>query len=313
VPISILFDTDPGIDDTMALLFALCSPELDVIGLTCVFGNAFVDTTTRNALRVLELAGRDDIPVARGAAQPLARTYTDPPTFVHGHDGLGDAGLTSEPRRKPLDIPAAQFIVETVMARPSEITLVPVGPLTNIALALKLEPRIAQAVKQVVIMGGTMTAPGNTSPVSEANIYNDPEAASLVFGAGWPMVMVGLDVTTKVVMSAEYLRELASAGNRYTDIIARIVPLYQQFHDMRYQMKGDIHTHDPSAIAYCLAPTLFKTVRHRVRIETQGYASGQVIADRLNRFYDGPEIDLCVDVDAPRLLALYKQRLTRAN
>ncbi len=305
----ILIDTDPGIDDAMAILFALRAPELQVLGLTTVFGNHYVDVTTRNARRVLELVGHGDIPVARGAEGPLLRHYAGPPTFVHGDDGLGDAGVAADPERGAQSLTAAQFIVETVMARPGEVTLVPIGPLTNIALALKLEPRLAQTVKQVVLMGGTMLAPGNVSPVAEANIHNDPEAAAIVFGAPWHVVMVGLDVTYATIMDRAYMRELEAAHNVYTDLLARIVPLYQKYHDEHHALKGGMHTHDPSAIAYLLEPGLFTTVRHCVRVETQGYAAGQVIADRTGKHYDGPRIEICVGVDAPRLLKLYKERL----
>ncbi|MGB8644576.1 MAG: nucleoside hydrolase [Anaerolineae bacterium] len=307
---SIIIDTDPGVDDAMAILFALKSPELTVAGLTTVYGNHYIDVTTRNALRLLELAGRPDIPVARGATGPLLRPYRDPPTFVHGEDALGDAGLAGESRLRPVTVSAAEFIVETVMAHPGAITLVPIGPLTNIALAYKLEPRIAQAVQQVVLMGGTMVAPGNVSPVAEANVHNDPEAAAIVFGAPWPVVMVGLDVTTAIVMDAAYLRDLEAAHTPYTDLIARMIPVYQKYHDEHYGMKGGMHTHDPSAIAYVLDPTLFRTVHHRVRIPVAGYADGMIIADRLAQWYDGPATEICTGVDAPRLLQLYREQIT---
>ncbi len=309
----IIIDTDPGVDDAMAILFALRSPEVQVLGLTTVFGNHYVGVTTRNARRLLELAGRGEIPVARGAEGPLFRRYSSPPTFVHGQDGLGDAGIAGEPQHGPLGIPAARFIVEQVLARPGEVTLVPIGPLTNIALALKLEPRLAEAVRQVVLMGGTMSAPGNVSPVAEANIYNDPEAAALVFAASWPLVMVGLDVTYETIMDAVYMRELAASGDPYAELLARIVPVYASYHAEHYGLGGGMHTHDPSAIAYVLDPTLFTTAKHRVRVETQGYAAGQTIVDRADKFYDGPERAICIGVDSPRLLALYKQRLTKGK
>src|SRR5258708_8695873 len=230
MPESILIDTDPGIDDFMAILFALKSPELEVVALTSVFGNHFVEITTRNALRILELAGRDDIPVARGAYSPLVREYTSPPTMVHGHDGLGDAGLTQEPDSEAAHTRAAQFIVEAVMSRPGEITLVPIGPLTNIAMALKLEPRLVKAARRVVLMGGAAFTEGNVSPVAEANIHNDPEAAASVFGAGWDVVMVGMDVTTKVIMERTFFGELALSKAPYTVMVKRVVPPYLALH-----------------------------------------------------------------------------------
>ncbi len=306
----IIIDTDPGIDDVMAILFALKSPELDVLGVTTVYGNHYVDVTTRNALRLLELAGRPDIPVARGAAQPMFRVFDNPPTHVHGEDALGDAGLSTEPKIYPTNVSAADFIVQTAMEYPGDVTLVAIGPLTNLALAYKLEPLVAEAVKQVVLMGGTMVAPGNVSPVAEANVHNDPEAAAIVFGAPWPVVMIGLDVTAHTVMDATYLRALEAAHTPYTDIIARIIPAYQKYHDEHYGMKGGMHTHDPSAIAYVIDPTLFQTVHHRVRVAVEGYADGMVIADRQDKWYEGLTTEIAVGVDVERLLRLYRERIT---
>lgn len=311
MPESILIDTDPGIDDFMAILFALKSPELDVVALTTVYGNHFVEITTRNALRLLELAGRDDIPVARGAYSPLVREYKNPPTFVHGNDGLGDAGLTEEPVSDAAHTRAAQFIVEAIMSRPGEISLVPIGPLTNIAMALKLEPRLVKATRRVVLMGGSAFAQGNVSPVAEANIHNDPEAAALVFGADWDVVMVGLDVTMQVVMKPDLIGELAASKSPYAKLVARVVPHYQAFHAAQYSNDGGMHTHDPSAIAYLVRPDLFTTIRRRVRVGTSGYSTGQVIVDRAGKFYDGIETTICTGVNAQGVLDLFRERILR--
>lgn len=310
---SILIDTDPGIDDAMAILFALQSPELEVVALTTIFGNHYIETTTRNALRLLEHAGREDIPVARGAGSPLVRDYTGPSTFVHGEDGLGDAGLAGEPEGQVAHTRAAQFIVETVMARPGEITLAPIGPLTNIALALKLEPRIVQAARRVVLMGGAGFVPGNVSPVAEANIHNDPEAAAMVFAANWDVVMVGLDVTTQIRMDQRYIAELAATRAPSAELVARLVPLYQAFHASEYRSDGILYTHDPTVIAYLLRPDLFTTVKRRVRVETQGYAAGQIIVDRTGKFYDGVETTLCIEVQEQGVLELFRERVTRSG
>jgi inosine-uridine nucleoside N-ribohydrolase len=311
MPESILIDTDPGIDDAMAILFALKSPELEVLALTTVFGNHFVDVTTRNALRLLELAGREDIPVARGASAPLVRAFDRPATFVHGEDGLGDAGVAGEPDSEAAHTRAAQFIVEAVMSRPGQITLVPIGPLTNIALALKLEPRIVQATKRVVLMGGAAFAPGNVSPVAEANLYNDPEAAAAVFAAGWQVVMVGLDVTMQIKMDRAYIAALAASQAPYAKLVARIVPFYQSFHAREYDNDGVLHTHDPTAIAYLLKPELFKTIERRVRVNTHGVGVGQIIVDRDGKWYDGAATTICTEVDAAGVLELYRERITR--
>ncbi len=311
MPESIIIDTDPGIDDFMAILFALKSPELDVLALTTVFGNHYVEITTRNALRLLELAGRDEIPVARGAHAPLVREYREPPTFVHGMDGLGDAGLTGEPDSEAAHTRAAQFIVEAVMSRPGEITLVPIGPLTNIAMALKLEPRLVQATKRVVLMGGAAFAPGNVSPVAEANIFNDPEAAALVLSADWEVVMVGLDVTTRIDMSRQYIDALSATRAPYAELVARIVPHYQAFHARVYHNDGALHTHDPAAIAYLIRPNLFQTAPYRVRVGTSGVSTGQIVVDREHKWYDGVATAICADVDAGGILELYRERITR--
>lgn len=312
MPESILIDTDPGIDDLMAILFALKSPELEVLALTTVYGNHFVEVTTRNALRVLELAGRDDIPVARGAYSPLVRTYGDPPTMVHGKDGLGDAGLTGEPESEIAHTRAAQFIVEAVMSRPGQITLVPIGPLTNIAMALKLEPRLVKATKRVVLMGGVAFTQGNVSPVAEANIHNDPEAAAVVFGADWEVIMVGLDVTTQIIMRPKFIGELAASKSPYANLIARVVPHYQSYHAQEYSNDGALHTHDPAAIAYLIHPELFTTIRRRVRVDTSsGHGLGQIIVDRSGKWYSGVETTICTHVDTAGVLNLFRERITR--
>ena len=193
----IIVDTDPGIDDAMAIFYALASPELDVVGLTTVFGNVGVDLGTTNALRLLEIAERTDIPVAAGAPKPLVTPYHGPADFVHGRDGQGDT-FGPAPTTSANAAHAAQFIVDTVMATPGEITLVPIGPLTNIALAMTMCPGLTAHVREIVLMGGNAFCPGNASPSGEANILNDPEAADIVFGAECPIVMAGLDVTHQV-------------------------------------------------------------------------------------------------------------------
>lgn len=305
----ILIDTDPGVDDTMAILFALRSPELEVIGLTSVFGNANVDITTQNALRLVELEGNGHIPVAKGAGGPLVRPHGRFGTFVHGEDGMGNSN-PPPPKGEPIPGTAAQFIVETILSNPGEITLVPVGPLTNIALALLLAPEIAKKVKEVVIMGGSAYMRGNATPVAEANVHNDPEAAKLVFTAGWPLTMVGLDATYRCQMTRQYLEELYQAENTATNFIRKVVPFYQNFHHQAYGMNGDIHTHDPSAIAYIIDPTLFKTHQMPVFIETDGQSAGDTVPDPLKMWVEQPLTNVCLDVDAPRLLALYHERLT---
>ncbi len=305
----ILIDTDPGIDDTMALLFAFHSPELEVIGLTTIFGNTEVHITAQNALRLVELEGNQHIPVAQGAARPLIRPLSHKGKEVHGEDGMGNTN-PPPPKGKLSDLTAAEFIVRCVTEQPGEITLVPVGPLTNIALALLLEPRLPQLVKEVVIMGGAAFVPGNASPVGEANIFNDPHAAAIVFNAGWPLTMLGLDVTMKTIMTPAYLKSIFNTGKPATNLIKRILPCYQAFHDKIYNMKGAIHTHDPSAVAYLINPDLYKAQELPVFVETEGHCAGQTVPDVRKQWDDVPMINVCLEVDADGVLELYQQRIT---
>ena len=315
IPRKIIIDTDPGIDDAMAILFALNSPELEVVGLTSIFGNVRTDLGTQNALRLLEFAGQAEIPVAHGAAGPLHIPFEGPADFVHGANGLGEVYLP-DPAGKADPRPAAQFIVEMVMAHPGAITLVPVGPLTNIALALMLEPRIVERVAGVVLMGGAATVNGNVNPAAEANIWHDPHAADRVFTAGWNVTMLGLDVTMKTVMDDAYLAGLR--GSRTGAFIDDICRFYLDFHK---QVHGHYaaHTHDPSAIAYLIDPTLFTVEHGPVRVICEGLALGQTLWDRRGEWYGANAwstqrpVGVCVDVDSERLLALFRDRIVAAT
>jgi uridine nucleosidase len=308
----IIFDTDPGVDDAMAILFGLHSPELEFLGLTSVFGNTDTETTTLNALRLVEMEGRPDIPVAKGAAKPYVRPEPRYGHMFHGVDGFGNANLPM-PKGKAIEKPAAQFIVETIMANPGEITLVAVGPLTNLALALRLEPRIVQTVKSVVVMGGAAFKPGNVNYVAEANISNDPHAANLVFSAGWDLTMVGLDVTTLAIQTKEMIASLVNTGTPTTDFLRMILPVYQDAHRTKDGMDGAINTHDPSAIGYLIDPGMFVTRRVPVYVETQGKCAGFTVPDPRRAWQESVEINVCVDVDAPRLLQLMHDRLVQTK
>jgi purine nucleosidase len=311
----IIIDTDPGIDDAMAIFVALASPELEVIGLTTIMGNVEVDLATTNALRLLEIAGRADIPVAEGAAKPIATDFLGAVEFVHGDDGQGNAFLPA-PVGRPLGISAAEFIVQQARAHPGEITLVPIGPLTNIALALRLEPNLPKLVAGVVLMGGNAFCPGNASPTAEANIRNDPEAADVVFGAGWPITMVGLDVTNEVLMTDDDLATLHSFETPQGQHMGRINPFYRAFLGERIGTEG-IVIHDSAAIAYLLAPELFTVVKAPVRVETGGSFSrgkswpyvGRTDDNHLPAWQSRPLVDICTTVNGPAVVALILERL----
>jgi inosine-uridine nucleoside N-ribohydrolase len=311
MPKKIIIDTDPGIDDAMAILFAYASPELEVVGLTSIFGNVHTRLATQNALRLVEFAGQPHTPVAHGADKPLGIAFDEAPEIVHGADGFGNTHQ-APPHGQPIEQSAAQFIVETVMAQPGEITLVPIGPLTNLALALELEPRIAERVAEVVLMGGAATVNGNVNPAAEANIWHDPHAADQVFTAGWPLTMVGLDVTMATVMDEAYLASLRTS--KFGGFIYDISRFYQQFHVLAHGLHG-CYTHDPSAIAYLIDPSLFTTEQGPVRVVSDGIAAGQTLMDRRrewlsqNEWSDQPHVNVCVGVDSARLLELYRQRI----
>ena len=313
----LLIDTDPGIDDAMALLFALNSPEVAVVGLTTIFGNVFVEQATENALRLIEFAECDGIPVAQGAAKPLMMPLVGVADFVHGNDGFGDTGQPA-PKGQADERPAAEFIVDTIMANPGEITLMPVGPLTNIALAVELEPRIADNVAEVILMGGAATVNGNVNPAAEANIYNDPHAADIVFNAGWPVTMVGLDVTMAIEMDSAYLDGLKADGGRTGAFIHDITRFYLDFHKSIHDI-ASLHTHDPAAVAYAIDPTLFTTISGAIRVPTEGIARGLTLMDRRGEWYGehpwthSPAVNVCVGVDDARLLSLYRERIITAD
>ncbi|MEM7115546.1 MAG: nucleoside hydrolase [Chloroflexota bacterium] len=307
----IIIDTDPGIDDAMAIFFALQSPELEVLGLTAVFGNGGVENTASNAVRILETAGRGDIPVAKGADSPLVIPKRfDGGASVHGHDGLGNAGQQlPQPQGQPIAQSAAAFIVKTVMANPGEVMLVPIGPLTNIALALRLEPALVDAVKGISLMGGSAFAGGNVTAAAEANLYNDPHAAAIVFAAGWPIVMAGWDVNNRFHMNQAYLDKLCALDNPATAFIEAIYPCLQAFVQLPEQA---IDVPDLLAMAYLVDPTLFTAKRYPVYVETEGRTAGMTVVDQRPFSQDeqaDPEIDILLDVDADRLRALFLERL----
>jgi purine nucleosidase len=310
----VIYDTDPGVDDAMALVFQALHPDIELLGLTSVFGNTTIETTTRNARF---LAGRfaPGVPVAQGAAAPLKRAAPEPVAWIHGDNGLGNIVLESGPEAVLDARPAHRFIIDTVHAHPGEVTLIAVGPLTNLALALADDPRIASLVKQVVIMGGAFGTDGvlgNVTPAAEANIAGDPDAADAVFGAPWPVAIVGLDVTQRTIMSEEYLASLRDRGGAAGQFVWDVSRHYQAFHELSAQLKG-IYVHDSSAVAYVLAPHLYTTRSGPVRVLTDGIAAGQTIQKPSTMPVPAPAWDsrpasvVCVDVDVAGMLALYER------
>jgi inosine-uridine nucleoside N-ribohydrolase len=302
----IIIDTDPGIDDAMAIFYALAAPELEVIGLTTVFGNAATPICTKNALRLLEIAERADIPVAAGAERPFSAPFHGGADFVHGADGQGDTNLP-DPTTAAHQQHAVQFIIDQVMDAPGEITLVALGPLTNVALALLMQPDLGQHVGEIVLMGGNAFCPGNVSPTAEANIWNDAEAADIVFGANCPITMVGLDVTESIFMSPAVLDRIGTFNNPRAQHLSRILPFYRGFYAKLYGETG-IHVHDSTTITYLLKPELFKTSQHPVRVETVGLSRGKTWpalgrSDQEGAWANRRKINICTHVDAEAAIA----------
>ena len=311
----ILIDTDPGIDDAMAIFFALASPELDVVGLTTVFGNAHTDVCTTNALRLLDIAGRPDIPVAQGASRPLAMNYRGPVAFVHGDDGQGNVHLPPS-TREALPVHAAQFIIDTVMADPDEITVVLLGPFTNMALAMLMKPDLTSFVKEIVVMGGAAFTSGNASPASEANILNDPEAADIVFGADCPITMAGLDVTHRITMTNDDMAVFGRTAGPRAAHLAAIVPYYSAFYRERNHVDG-IYVHDSTTISYLLAPHLFTWKELPIRVDTgHSVCRGRTLPALSDSDEEGPwkgrrAVRILTDVDARGAIELELAHLAR--
>jgi purine nucleosidase len=282
----IIIDTDPGIDDALAIMLALASPELELKALTTVAGNVGVDLCTQNALKLCELGGRSDLPVYVGCDRPLARKLIT--GTVHGTTGMDGADLPA-PRAKAMAGHAVDWLIETLsQAAPESVTLLPIGPLTNIATALTRAPGIGRALKDVVIMGGaTPRIGGNMSPHAEFNIFVDPEAAAIVFAGGLPITLVPLDLSYQMVVTMARLERIAAIPGPVGKALGGM---------LRFYHKGDSHLHDPLTVAWLLKPELFSGRRAAIAVETAGERSGETRCDWRE---DGPcRVLLQGDADA---------------
>lgn len=312
----LIIDTDPGVDDAIALLMVFQLPEFEVIGLTTIFGNVSTEDATRNALHLCEVAGFPDIPVAEGSPEPLKRGPPRIADFVHGSDGLGNT-FPSPPKKKKIDKNACEFLVDEVSEYPGEVTILALGPLTNIALAVKKDRSFASKVKKIVILGGSFFASGNINPAAEANIYGDPEAADIVFTCGAEIVVVGLNVTTQVMLSDQDLCELRDSGGRYGRYIYNISQFYKDWHAKSDGVHG-IFLHDPTCFAALYKPQLFEFKRGAVRVETQGICTGHTLMDLglKNWNSDNPwtgvqPVSVAWTVDAAAVINLVKEVLNQ--
>jgi purine nucleosidase len=302
---TLLFDVDTGVDDSLALLLALGRPEVEIVGIGAVAGNVEVDRCTENSLKVLELAGRGDIPVARGCARPLVQPLHTA-AHVHGGDGLGGASLPA-PRLAPSGEHAVDQLIRLVEARPGEITLVAVGPMTNVAVALMRQPALPTLFKNVVIMGGAFAHPGNSTALAEFNIWADPEAARIVFEAGFPLTIAPLDATMQALLDDDHLASLGDGA--VPDFVRAVTRDYMAAYARRRGRRGAA-MHDPLATAIAIDPTLMlEAPELPVTVETAGaWTRGMTVADR--RPGDHPDrppgrATVCLTPDAGRFFEMF--------
>lgn len=307
----VIIDTDPGIDDAAALLFALASPELDIRALTAVFGNVSLERCAANALRILEAAGRADIPVYKGAARTFG--FEEPPLspHIHGSDGLGDSGLPEA--RTALQPENAVFeIVRRALAAPGEMAFIALGRLTNLALAISVEPRVADCFSEVVVMGGAVRAAGNVTPVASANIWGDPQAADVVYRSGAKIVQVGLDVCPKVEFTSEQLARVWRADTAGTNLLRSAVGFIQTAYNRRGRLRdpNGAQFNDVPAMACAIDPSLFTLVEAFVRVEHRSpLTAGQTVADLDGVTDNPPNARIAMDVDAERLADMWVRRV----
>ncbi len=307
---SIIIDCDPGIDDSLALMLALASPELSLEGITTVCGNVPPDLGAENALKILKFMGRLDVPVYQGAERPLWREYISAQD-THGMDGLGESGLpkAAEGQVRP---GAVEFILDTLKSR-DKVSILAIGPLTNIALALQKDKEAFSHLDTLVSMGGSFKSHGNCSPVAEYNYWCDPDGADYVYqNLGRKIHMVGLDVTRRVVLTPnilEYMQQLDREGSRRTgDLIRKITRFYFDFHWRQEGVIGCV-INDPLAVAYFLRPELCSGFDAYTAVETEGISLGQSVVDEMNFWRREPNSHVLTQVDTVGFMALFLSRL----
>lgn len=306
----IILDTDPGIDDAMAIFFAFQSPEIDVLGLTTVYGNVPVEMAAQNALTLVELAGKN-IPVCKGVGRPWIGPKSNYAHFVHGDDGFGNINFPAAKDAKLDPRSSAQFIVDMARQYPGEVTIVAIGPLGNLALALRLEPELPKLIKGVSIMGGAAFVPGNVTPVAEANIWNDAHAADIVFSADWEVTMFGLDVTLQVPFSLEFLTKLKTSNQKFGGFVHDAAQFYVEFYSQNRDEKVCFF-HDTMPLAHLVEPSLFEFTRGHARVSTDPLNIGQTSIAPQNTttspdWLNARQINVAVKVNAEALTQLYNE------
>ncbi|MFM7944729.1 pyrimidine-specific ribonucleoside hydrolase RihA [Hafnia paralvei] len=306
----IILDCDPGHDDAIALILALASPELELKAVTTSAGNQTPDKTLRNALRILTLLQRSDIPVAGGAVKPLMRELIIADN-VHGESGLDGPDLP-EPNFAPQTCNAVELIAQTLRASQQPVTVVATGPLTNIALLLTSHPELHAKISRIVIMGGAAML-GNWTPAAEFNIYVDPEAAEVVFQSGLPIVMAGLDVTHRAQIMSEDIERFRHLGNPVADVVADLLDFFMEYHKQEKWGFQGAPLHDPCTIAWLIKPEIFTCVDRWVGVETQGkYTQGMTVVDYYSLTANQPNTTVMMNVDRQAFVDLLVERIGAA-
>lgn len=302
----IILDTDPGIDDALAILLAIASPEVDLAAITVTGGNCAMAQGVRNARAVLHTAD-SRVPVLAGVALPLIRPpYTAPET--HGDSGLGNARL-AEPPEESADEHAVDYLVREIMAATEPVTLVAVAPLTNVALAIRREPRLAERVREVIVMGGAFEVPGNTTPLAEFNVYVDPHAAHIVMHSGLPQTWIPWDITSKVLLTQAHVDQLLEIASPVSTLIADATSFYIDFHRQYFGYAG-CSINDPCAVALVFQPELaeYESVFIDVEIDSEK-SMGKTMADVGDTLHRPPNVRLVRSFDSEAFLALFMERM----
>ena len=309
-PTRIIIDTDPGVDDALAVLLALASPEIQLEALTTTQGNVTVEKATRNILSVLELAHASHIPVAQGSMFPLVQPLRASDS-VHGASGIGNSKLP-EPRSKPVPQHAVDYLIERVLAEPNQITIFPIGPLTNIAMAIRKAPGFAKAVKEFVIMGGAIHEGGNATPLAEFNIFVDPHAAHIVFHSGIPITLIPLDATHKCLLEQEHVDRLLKIRSPVSRFISEAVEVYLKSSLERGYAGSALH--DPLTLATIIAPELLSLKEYYLDVDISGGVSmGKTFADFYHMTQKPANMKVALDVRAEDFIELFLQRMERLS
>lgn len=322
--LKIIIDTDPGIDDAQAIAFAVAHPEIELLGLTTVYGNATVDITTQNALVILNTFGQPQIPVAKGAADPLRQIRRPSPDFVHGQDGLGNLNLPKSSNQS-IALSAAEFIVQQANAMPGQVTLVAIGPLTNIALALQLDPKLPSKLRELVVMGGTVKAPGNVTPLAEANFISDPHAADQVLAQDWPLTIIGLDVTLQTIITDSQLSLVHDGAGPMGKFLWNSSRFYANFYTKQLLAEGLLHAdstsafpmHDASAVIFLVERDAYEMCSGSARVIYDGLAVGLLAIDQSTKphrapgWRSRPTVRAALQVDAKRAVQVFIETLTQ--